>query len=173
MIALMVFAALLIYLAIAWLVVKRLKTRKAKWIAIVIFVLIPTWDQIIGRVYFYSLCATESGVEVHKTVELPMEYFDKQGRPDFKFVKKDGVRLELAGRYVDHGETHSVSKLFRLERDIRFVKDFTTGELLGTQMSFRYFGGWLLFGAHRTADSCRVSSEEFYRAIFRQTASSK
>lgn len=173
MFGLLILGAIILYVVFAIWIVKRQKTKRAKWIAIAILVLIPTWDQILGRTYFYTLCTTESGVEVHKTVELPMEYFDKQGRPDFKFVKKDGVRLELAGRYVDHGETHSVSKLFRLERDIRFVKDFTTGELLGTQTSFRYFGGWLLFGAHRTADSCRVSSEEFYRAIFRQTASSK
>lgn len=71
MIGLMILGALVVYITAAWFIIKRLPSKKAKWIAVVAFVLIPTWDEIAGRAYFKYLCATEAGVKVYQTVELP------------------------------------------------------------------------------------------------------
>lgn len=38
-------------------------------------------DEIAGRIYLSHLCATEAGVKVYKTVELPAEYWDERGKP--------------------------------------------------------------------------------------------
>ncbi len=79
MFGLLILGALILYIVFAIWIVKRQKTKRAKWIAIAILVLIPTWDQLIGRVYFYTLCTTQGGVKVYSTVELPSEFFDEGG----------------------------------------------------------------------------------------------
>src|SRR4030067_3518574 len=83
MIALMVLAALLVYLVVAWVTIKWLPSKKAKWIAVAVFVLIPTWDEILGRIYFKYLCETQGGIKVYKVVELPGEYWAADGMPKF------------------------------------------------------------------------------------------
>jgi hypothetical protein len=174
MIGLFILGALVLYLAFAVWIVKRQKTKRVRWIAITILVLIPTWDEIVGRAYFQYLCATDGGIKVYKTVELPAEYWDEQGRPDFKFVKQENVQLGLAGRYAMPLEGETISKLFRIEKDVSSIKDFKTGELLGMVVSFRYFGGWVVnnTGAHPAAVRCPRSTNElytrFYQAIFRR-----
>jgi len=40
-----------------------------KRIAIAIFILIPTWDVILGYPIYWYLCATQSGVKIYKTVD--------------------------------------------------------------------------------------------------------
>lgn len=47
-----------LYFFIAYKIVGALKTRRLKWLAVVILVLIPTADAVVGRVYLQHLCAT-------------------------------------------------------------------------------------------------------------------
>ena len=48
-----------------------------------IMLLFPVSDEIAGRIYFNHLCETEAGVKVYQTIELPAEYWDKDGKPNF------------------------------------------------------------------------------------------
>jgi len=57
--------------AVAKAVAKRTGSKKAKYAAIAVFVLIPTWDIIPGWLYFEYLCQKEGGQKIYKTVELP------------------------------------------------------------------------------------------------------
>jgi hypothetical protein len=70
-----------------WLVMRRVKSPGRKWkaglVTALIFFLIPTWDILLGRAYFYYLCATEGGIKIYGQVELPKEYWDEEGRPRF------------------------------------------------------------------------------------------
>lgn len=174
MIALMILTAVVVYVGIAWFVIKHLKTKRAKWIAIVVFALIPTGDQILGRTYFYTLCAMEGGNLISRTVTLPPELFKEDGRPRLVRSAKPSASLEIADRYAAFRETQTISSVFRIERDVVAVRDVVTDELLGTRTSFLYFGGWLYFGAHRTGDRCPDSSidtyGDFYGAIFKQAS---
>ena len=168
MIALMVFTVLLIYLAVAWLVIKRLPSKKAKWIAVAVFILIPTWDVILGRLYFYSLCMTEGGQNIYKTVEINKEYYS----PNVSKAKlPEGQEWEIGKEYVMHIEgDHPMvkrtvkvvvdpeklkdryeivvakfanEKILNVQKISSFVKDKQTGEILGTATSFAYWGGWV------------------------------
>lgn len=69
--------ALILYVGLALFIGlfirKRFKTPKAQSIAqvltLLIFLLIPTWDIIPGKIYFNHLCKTEGGVKIYRTVE--------------------------------------------------------------------------------------------------------
>ncbi len=60
---------------------KYTQSKAAKYSAIAVFVLIPTWDIIPGHLYFNYLCGKEAGTRVLKTVEVEKEYFLLDGRP--------------------------------------------------------------------------------------------
>ncbi len=167
MFGLLILGALILYIVFAIWIVKRQKTKRAKWIAIAILVLIPTWDQLIGRVYFYTLCTTQGGVKVYSTVELPSEFFDEGGVAKFKPSKEKGVLSELMGKYTVTLEGDTISKLLRMEKDTFVVKDSTRNQILGSDTSFLYFGGWVSFAAHRTADRCPTRDQEGNRALYR------
>lgn len=144
---------LIAYIWVGYKTVRRLQTRKAKWIVVLIFVLVPTWDIVPGYIYLYSLCGTESGQRIYKTVELPTEYFLKAGEIDQsrrdewgKFpVSKGGElnRLKLKERYVHKSEHEDYSKLFHITKVYGFIQDKQTSQILGDATSFVYSGGWL------------------------------
>ncbi len=123
MLGLMIFVPI-IYVAIAWAIVKRLPNKKAKWIVGVIFVLMPTRDDIAGRIYIKYLCETESGVYVYRTVELPADYWDADGKA--KFITADGRAdpTMLGDRYAfDWRVQELYSDIFRIKRSARIVTD--------------------------------------------------
>lgn len=181
MIALMLLAALVVYVGIAWLVVMRLPNKKPKWIAITIFILIPTWDVILGRLYFYSLCITEGGQNIYKVVEISKEYYSPNA---LKAKLPEGQEWEIGREYVMHieGDHPAVKRTFRFVPDLEklkdryeihiakddslkvlgtqrrysYVKDKQTSELLGEATSFLYWGGWFanFSGLHVTAAEC-------------------
>lgn len=171
MIGLFVLGALVLYLAFAVWIVKRQKTKKAKWIAITFLVLIPTWDEIIGRSYFYYLCATGGGIKVYKTVELPAEYWGEQGEP--RFIKPDGLvdremlkaRVEFTRFYED--ERHS---LFRIRKTAEIISDGEGGPTVGTYTYFIYFGGWVVnnIGVHVTGNDCPKVQEASFGKLVRE-----
>lgn len=171
MIALMVFTALLVYLGIAWVVIKRLPGKKAKWIALAVFILIPTWDEIAGRIYFKSLCDAESGMKFYKTVELPAEYWNANGEP--KFITWDGLadKAVLGDRYDFPSEfQENYSQTFRVTRHAAVVTNKQTKEVLARYVSFTYFGGWVAnhFSVHVSGAGCPSLDKYNYRSFLKQ-----
>lgn len=70
MIAFMVLCGIAIYLFLGLLIIVSFaKSTKGRIIGIIILILIPTWDVIIGYPTFWYLCKFRSGVRIYKTVE--------------------------------------------------------------------------------------------------------
>jgi hypothetical protein len=57
---------IILYVVIAVFAIRAFKRRRAKIIAAVIAVLLPTMDAVIGRTYLSHLCETEGGLVVNK-----------------------------------------------------------------------------------------------------------
>lgn len=150
-------------------VVKRIErpgAKRATGIGIFLLVfLVPFADEIAGRIYLSHLCATQASVKVYKTVELPAEYWDEQGKP--RFIKENGdLDQSLFG---ERFEWHSIrqpylSSLF-LKVDAGHwqlaVRD--TQEILGERITFHWLGGWLedFSPAPTRGASCPLLSEQY------------
>lgn len=176
MIALMVFTALLVYLGIAWLVVKRVPSKKAKWIAVAVFVLIPTWDEILGRIYFKYLCETQGGIKVYKVVELPGEYWAADGKPKF-YDDKNG-NFYLTQDYPSELKIEGHSSILHIDRLITILRDKEKEKSIAEKVSYMYWGGWFVRNSspHNTAVSCGNDLEQygnFIRQVFKPIISSK
>jgi hypothetical protein len=134
---------------VIWIAVKtarHFQQRGAKITAgflvflLVFFVLFA--DEIAGRIYLNHLCATEAGVKVYQTVELPAEYWDERGKP--KFIKGIGA-LDTATltNYDTDIALEKYPSFFRIEKfRFRYVEK-QSGKLLGEVTDFHYFGGWI------------------------------
>lgn len=171
MIGLFILGALVLYLAFAVWIVKRQKTKKAKWIAIIVLALIPTWDEIVGRAYFHYLCVTEGGIRAYKTVELPAEYWAADGGPRFITPKGQPDKTLLGERYGFSREfDENFSKIFGIKKYVNRVTDEQNGEILGEYNSFIYFRGWVAsrMGAHITGIPCPSAEEYSYRSFLMQ-----
>ena len=106
---------------------------------------VPFGDEIAGRLYFNYLCATESGVKVYQTIELPAEYWDVEGKA--RFIPREGSlgfdESMLGNRYTRKSALQSQSVFFRLDRDSYKLLDAQTQSLLGEDVNFMYWGGWI------------------------------
>jgi hypothetical protein len=165
MFALMYLAIALVYLGIAWLVIRRLPSKKAKWIAVAFLVLIPTGDEILGRIYFRYLCETEAGVKVYQTVELPGKYWDDQGRARF-YENFDSL---LGKTYSMKYKPGIYSSLFHIDNAGYTYANKQSGQLLGEAIDFRHWGGWVRrnLSPHKSATSCIDYSNPSNRLIDR------
>ena len=185
MIALTILVVLVVYLLIAvlvtWAIAKRQKSGKAIWLAgffsVVVFVLIPTWDSLLGSIYLQYLCAKEGGAKIYKTMNVGPEFILKPGDIDYNTAGRlpaKGGELnmkKLAERFSFKTKSEQVSSFFRIEKHIYVIKDTVTGDVMGTSVSFLHFGGWLLnnFAPHVTANRCPrgVDYDQFHRNIFK------
>jgi hypothetical protein len=102
----------LVYVAIAALVIKRMPSVRARVIAAALFVLIPFGDQWVGLAYFKYLCYRDAGQFVSKRVD-DVAGFYINGTPYKHWLEVQGFEyVEGLGRYTGDGR-----ELVRLERD--------------------------------------------------------
>ncbi len=153
MIALMLLGGLALYLTIAViatkLLVRQTKRKHAKWLvgfaSALVFFLIPTWDEIAGRIYLYTACAAKGGVRVYKTVELAPEYWNEDGKPVFVTSYQNQSTVIMKGEYKFVSEGYKpYSEVFNLRKyQLKLVKT-DSDEELGTYTKIAFGGGWLL-----------------------------
>lgn len=105
MIGLMVIGGIILYLFIAYKVTFYIanKTKKKRyWIgSILFFILLPTWDVIIGKIYFNYLCENQAGLKVYKSVEVD-GYLDESSY----LIRNNEVSerdIINAKRFLDYG----------------------------------------------------------------------
>jgi hypothetical protein len=91
------------YLAVRWVWMKK-KSYMLTAFAVVSFILLATWDNIIGNIMFYRLCKEQGGERIYKTVENVEGYMtdDPNGcdgicmkellEKRYKFVEVNAVR---------------------------------------------------------------------------------
>jgi hypothetical protein len=139
MVALYLLIALILYILLAWLVVYLVKkytgSTIAKYFTVAVFILIPSWDILPGRLYFQRLCKKEAGIKVFKTVEVEKTYFKSDGAPDEE---------RLSHRFKSQMEVdRKFSSIFHIAKIESSIQDYESGELLATATDLRYHGGWL------------------------------
>jgi hypothetical protein len=171
MIGLFILGVLILYLVFAVWIVKRQKTKRARWITIVILVLIPTWDEIVGRAYFSYLCATEAGMKIYSSVQLPQEFWTEGGQLRFvdreALIRNLGYRFEFSVEFDEH-----YSPISRIKRHAHTIIDKKANEMLGRYVRFIYFGGWVInhTGMHVSGNGCPTVTEydfsEFIHKVF-------
>jgi hypothetical protein len=177
MIALVIFA---LYVGIAWLVTKYLPNKTAKWIAIMVFVLIPTWDEMVGTIFLRYLCSAEGGPKISKTIVLDKEYFLRSGEINEytagRVLAKGGElnMLKIQEKYSLDVSMITVSPILNVKKYTVTVKEKQSQELVASDVDFKKYGGWILrnSGLQIPATSCpaRTNSyyEQFYNSIFKQ-----
>ena len=116
MLGLMIIIGIILYLYIAYKVTFYIvdKTPKKRYwvISILFFILLPTLDVIIGKVYFNCLCKTHSGFKVYKSVNVEgffnkeRLFFNKGGifKSDDEIYKKQGFKFVEGSKYFPYGE---------------------------------------------------------------------
>lgn len=161
---------------IAFKLAKRFKQRSTKLAGGVgIFLLVffvPFGDEIAGRIYLSHLCATEAGVKVYQTVELPAEYWDEQGRPRYLgangFVDMKLLPNRFGWRNVDEPYVDSVIKIEKWRWEL---VDKETQNVLGEKITFVRHYGWLnqFSPASTVGESCRdLGGESNREELFRR-----
>ena len=175
---------LLISIWIAVMIARRFKQRSSKLLGGVgVFFLVfflPFCDEIVGRIYFGYLCETEGGPKIYKTVDLGKEYFLLPGEIDTNTAGRlpaKGGELnlnKLKEKFSFATDSIKISRFFRIERDVKIIKDNQSGTILASDTHFLYFGGWLVnsISPHVGGKSCPSRTDsyfnQFYRAIFKQ-----
>jgi len=149
-------------LLIAVKVAKRFKPRGIRFVGglsiFLLLIFLPFADEIAGRIYLSHLCATEAGVKVYQTVEIPAEYWSVDGKP--KFLNARGVlSKEVLG---DRFKWHSVSEPYtnwfiRIDKKRWLLQDSGSKRYLGEKVTFIRYYGWLnqFSPASRVGESCR------------------
>lgn len=166
----LIFILLPVSIWIAVKVAKRFKQRGAKLgIGLLVFLLviiIPFADEIVGRVYLSHLCATEAGVKVYQTVELPAEYWDERGKPKYLasngFVDMKLLPNRFEWRKVDEPYIDSAIKIKKWRWQL---VDKETQSVLGEEIVYMRYFGWInrFSPAPNVGESCRDLGEEFNR----------
>lgn len=142
-----------------WVGQKNAKKSRLRGFIIGITILVislplPFVDEIAGSIYFNHLCETEAGVKVYQTIELPAEYWDEDGKPNFydgnTLPDKEFIDAGVKARAVEELKVFGIQKFGTVFSDKN--NDYEISEVLG----FRYWGGWLVrnFSPHNTAISC-------------------
>jgi len=128
-----------VYVVLAIFVVKVLEkysgSKIAKYVAVAVFVLIPTWDIVPGQLYFQYLCKEQAGIKVFKQVEVERSYFKPNGQPDEEKLAdhfKSSIKVD---KYY--------STMFHITRFESSLQDKKTGEVVGLSVQLSYHGGWL------------------------------
>ena len=93
----------LLFLFAIWRVYKNFRTEKALIIALIIMILIPTWDVIIGKPIYSYLCKNKAGIHIYKTIDnVEGFYIGEHSRRYEPYKPYKGYK------YVDYKEKESV-----------------------------------------------------------------
>lgn len=176
MIAISVIVALVIYVWIAVKVTRWLVSLPgisgARWLitlsSVVIFILLPIWDEIAGRIYFRHLCETEGGIKVYKTVELGPEYWNPDGSGKFITIEAERDGKLLVPDYSWKSQwNRDFNKVLNIAKQQYSVVEVSTGTEMASRTFFVNFHGWSINHsfAHVTGDRCPSLDAPTYREL--------
>jgi len=181
--------AILVVSIIAGVIVGLLqKARWKKWVVgfgtTIIVILIPIWDEILGRIYLNHLCTTEARVKLYRTVELPAPSWDGEGRPKYLgvrgFVDMNLLPKTLAWRNVSKPY---IEWPIKIEEWRWQLIDKQTQTVLGERIDYMRHFGWInrFSLAPNIGVSCKKAGSEqerdqeqkFFRDIFKPATSTR
>ena len=105
--------------------------------------LLPFLDEIVGQVYLKYLCETQGGFKVYQTVELPDEYWDEDGEPNF--IEENG-NYHLGVMYPIKYTSGSYSSIFNIDNAGYSILNSESGDTLAMVIDYRFWGGWIRRG---------------------------
>lgn len=170
---------------LGFMVAKRFQTTAAKTAVgigvVALIIAVPFGDEIAGRIYFNHLCATQAGVKVYHTVELPAEYWDAEGKPRFLKPNGDLDKAVLEDRLSEPAFQTKYASILGVDEYRHEVLDNSSHEKLGEVINFMYWGGWISRnfnpGGPSAVDCERLHGSrfwrDFYSALFKRSTSSK
>lgn len=176
MIAISLIVAFAIYV---WIAVKMTRwltslpsTSSAKWLVMLsnaaVFILLPVWDEIAGRIYFRHLCEREGGINVYKTVELGPEYWNPDGSGKFITVEAEREGKLLVPGYSWKSQwNRDFNTVLNIAKQQYSVVEVATGTQIASKTSFVNFHGWLTNHsfAHVTGIRCPSLDAPTYRGL--------
>jgi len=138
---------------------KAISAKLASALSVFLLVFLVLFaDEIVGKKYLEHLCATEAGVKVYQTVELPAEYWDESGKPRFLNSRGVLVRSVLGNQFewFDDNEPY-VNWFIKIEKKRWTLQDSKSKRKLGEKSTFIRYYGWLnqLSPAPNVGESCR------------------
>lgn len=154
---------------------RRMAVPEKKWKAAVIaalaVILIPTWDEVAGRLYFHYLCTTQGGVKVFNREELQPQYWGSNGIPKDRIVRV-GSRFEMQigdRYYIETQAQKNYSQTFRIDREHQTIRDRESDNVLSELVAFRHWGGWLVNNTALNVTAKRCPDPEVYKDFYRRT----
>ncbi len=173
-------AYLLLAIAVTALVAWLTRPRVVKWIAATItflaFWLFGHIDDFLGAREHQQLCAKEAGVKIYKKANLPPEFYNADGTPNF--IGREGPdwkRLEGYIRFQSNNTSNYPTRHLRTDKWVRQIVDVRTGEVLAEKMDVAAWPSpFVPSMAHARArlcppDSVREQSDmwlDMYRRVF-------
>jgi hypothetical protein len=159
------------YVAVAFIVVRRIRPTRWKVAAVFVALLLPTADALVGRFYVHHLCSTEGGLRVHKVVDGVEGFLVSDGMPSEKWITERGFAfgeghirtVEPLGRVVNRislkngvvvvEERVRPSSKYRsffedqtdwtgVVRSSAKVEVIESGDVLAEYKRFFFLGGW-------------------------------
>ncbi|NJD69637.1 MAG: hypothetical protein FIA90_13505 [candidate division NC10 bacterium] len=143
---------------------------------------VPFADEMAGRIYLNYLCATEAGVKVYQTVELPAEYWDEQGKP--RYLASNGfVDMKLLpNRFAWHKVNEAyIDSVIKIEKWRWQLMDKETQTVLGERITYMRYFGWInhFSPAPNIGEGCRYlggqkerqQEQDFFRDILKSASS--
>jgi len=121
-----------------------LRRGAIKTMVFVTVLVLPFADGIVGHYYLKHLCETQDGFKVFQTVELPDEYWDKDGAP--KFIAANGFvdMSKLPGDYQwERIEEPYINNLITIDIIHWRLMDLEANETLGERITYMRKYGWL------------------------------
>ncbi|MDD5406095.1 MAG: hypothetical protein PHE73_04030 [Sulfurovaceae bacterium] len=185
----------------------RKTPKKFYWTLIVLFfILLPTWDIIIGKIYFNYLCKTEAGLKIYRSTQANgIITEDSIATGDISLYKKlcfeyiEGTHNSWKGKEIQHLDLNDINKTIKIIKEPQsryifiynekskptnwlpivknraLVKDMQTGEVLGEDIGFSYFGAWVgLFADHfvsgvsKPVNECIDNKDKLLKLTLRQ-----
>jgi len=153
----LVVIALYFILALSAVIIVAVKVKGWKWpiFTLLVFILIPTADVIVGNIYFKSVCNKHSGTFVYKRVGIGDEYYLQPDEEDISrwitkldFLTKDNGqkinREKFSQRYLfEFNMPETYSKKLNISKRVKPIIDRNTNETLSEIIKFSYGGGWV------------------------------
>lgn len=171
MIGLSILLAVFAYVWVARFIARRIENRAAKYTVIALFILIPTWDIIPGKLYFNYLCENEAGLKIYRTVEGVEGFRVSVAEPEaltkygYKYQERSEgnqlyrYTLDANGNIVKKEVTESIARYavdstgwtplsWNVNKYETFIFDQQTKERLAVSTAFSGGKNWLQVSFH-------------------------
>lgn len=134
-------AYVLLAIAVTALVAWLTRPRVVKWIAATLtflaFWLFGHIDDFLGAREHRELCAREAGVKIYKKADLPPEFYNADGTPNFLGpVGPDWKRLEGYVQSRSNDQSNYQTMYLRTDKRVDQIVDARTGEILAEKIDF-------------------------------------